>query len=434
MKKIVFVLLGAFAYVGLTYYSGIVGERYIKKQVAMAKKQHPMQGELSVSDYHRGIFKSTFKVNFDNNGEQLQIDSLSLNSDVEVFHGPVIFADGVKFGWFYALSENNKIQSSNSDITQMLTKLFPQGVGHLNMLGTYGGSLDSSWHSGALTYQEDDVFFEVDGITINGKGTFGSQDAKGDLYFGKTQFTSDMAEITATPLEGQWKYTMTAEGVPISSSSATLKKVTFSPGSSKEASLNNVEMMQHQEIDKTYLNSSMKMTVKNFTGPFAAQDLYYELALDKMPMDAMVAWSQLSKEMSAAQENLDFAQFEPKMLEVLAKMAHKDISLTSKFGGKALDGYANANMQLGFDSKIEGSIGSIKEYVAFLKGNMKLIVSEEIVAGTPLQFLITPYVGTYIIQKDNEYIVDAKISEGQLWIADTSFSLKQYLGLGDAYL
>src|SRR5690554_3320298 len=434
MKKLVFVLLVAFAYVGLTYYSGIVGERHIQEQVAMAKKQHPMQGELTVTDYHRGIFKSSFKVSFDNNGEQLQIDSISLNSDVEVFHGPIIFVDGVKFGWFYALSENNQIQFSDSDIMETVAQIFPQGVGHFNMLGKYDGSLDSNWHAGVLTYQEDDVSLEVDGININGEGKVGSQDVKGDLHIGKTQFKSDAVEITATPLEGQWEYTMTDEGVPISSSSATLEKVTFAPDGSEIASLNSVAMMQQQKVDQTYLNSSMQMTVKSFIGPFAAQDLYYELSMEKIPMDAMVAWSQLSKEMSAVQPDIDFEKLEPKMLEVLGKMAHKDLSFSTKFGGKALDGYANANMQFGFDSKIADKISSInnlKEYVAFVKGDMKLVVSEEIVAGTPLQFLIAPYVGIYIIQKDNEYIVEAKISKGQLLVADTAFDLNQYLGLSD---
>ncbi|BFM21171.1 DUF945 family protein [Gilvimarinus japonicus] len=425
MKKILGLILVVLAYVGLSYYSGMVGEQYIKDQVELNRIQaNNANISLDVANYQRGVFKSSFDFSAQTNAEQFDLESATVDSKAEVFHGPVIFADGLKFGWFYARTEN-ALTTSDSDVNALLATILPQGLGRLSMLGEYGGSYDASWRTDVIAFQDENGQFNVAGLDVHSTGSFDSLDSSSTITTGDISArSSDGMELAVTPIHGELDVEFIAPQVPLSSGRMQVDTITITSAEGQQSVVNNLEFVQRQRVENDKVDTKVRMSVASVAGAMPMSNLYYEVEFNQVSQAAIAAWAELSPKLQTAD---DFSAYEQELNDALALLLHKDLALRMASGGEAMGGYVNTKLDLNYVPPVGGrtiaSLTTADEYLKLIKGSGQVVISKEIMNGTPLMFLLSPYMDTYIVQQGDEYVVNARISDGKLWVGDTPIDL-----------
>jgi uncharacterized protein YdgA (DUF945 family) len=424
MKKLLGLIVLVAAYVGLTYYSGMVGEQYINQQVALNQTQMAsINGSIALKNYQRGVFRSSFDVTMQMDAAQFGAERATISTRAQVYHGPVIFADGVQFGWFYARLENS-LSTSEAELNELLASILPQGVGQLQLLGEYGGSYSGTWRTDEISYSDDNGELLIDGLDVNSQGRFDSKDAEGTFTTGAiTARIAPNTEITATPMHGDLSVAMIAPQVPLSNWHAQVDNLNVQVDETATV-IKNITFAQQQQLVDDKVNTKVSFGAESVVGMMPMTNLYYDMALNQVSVAAMTAWAELAPKL---QDEDDFATHKQELLDSLELLLDKDLTLQLGLGGEAMDGYAKATLQLHYVPPADGrsldSISEPQEFAQLVKGNAQVVVSEELFNGTPLAMFATPYVGSYILQQGSEYVINARINKGQLWVGDNPIDL-----------
>src|SRR5690554_195812 len=429
MKKILGLIIFALAYVGLTYYSGVVGEQYINEQVELTRKQNANANiDVELNNYQRGIFKSTFNVTMQAAAHQFGAETATVHSNAEVFHGPVIFADGIRFGWFYARTDN-ALSFSDAEINALLTSILPQGVGQMMMLGEFGGGYKADWRTDVISYQDEDNDFLVAGLDVHSRGRFDSLDSAGTFSSGdiSARLNTDV-ELSSTPIYGDVEVEFIAPQVPLTSIRMQVDAINVAIADGSKNIIKNVLLQQQQRLENDKINSKMRFSVDSVEGAFPLNDVYYEMELKQVSQAAMAAWAELSPKLQAEDA---FSAHEQELRDALALLLSKDLSLSTALGGKAMGGYLTTKLDLEYVPPSDGrpleTLSSTEDYIALIKGSGQIIISKEIIEGSALQFLLAPYLDVYIVQQGDEYVVNARINDGKLWIGDSVIDLAPWV-------
>ncbi|WP_339897595.1 DUF945 family protein [uncultured Gilvimarinus sp.] len=425
MKKFLGLILLVLAYVGLSYYSGMVGEQYINDQVELSRAQASNANvTLDVTQYERGIFQSNFDFSAKANTEQFAIDSVTIDAKAQVFHGPIIFADGIKFGWFYARTDNT-ITTSDTELNTLLGGVLPQGLGRLNLLGEYGGSYDANWRTEVIEFIDEDGQVHVDGVDVHSEGRFDSLDSQSTIIIGAINAShSDGTEIGVTPIHANVDMEFIAPQVPLSSGKLQFDALTLKSPEGMTTAIRNIEVMQRQRLENEKVDTKVRMSAEQVEGMMPMSNLYYELELNQVTQEAMATWAELSPKLQSEE---DYATYEQEIRSALTQLLHKDLVILMSSGGEAMNGYVNTKMDLHYvppgNGRSLASVTEVEDYLRLVKGSGQVVISKEIMTGTPLIMLLAPYMDTYIVQQGDEYVLNARLNDGKLWLGDTPIEL-----------
>lgn len=425
MKKFLGLILLVLAYVGLSYYSGMVGEQYINDQVELSRAQAGNANvTLDVAQYERGIFQSNFDFSAKANTEQFAIDSVTIDAKAQVFHGPIIFADGIKFGWFYARTDNT-ITTSDTELNTLLGDVLPQGLGRLNLLGEYGGSYDANWRTEVIEFIDEEGQVHVDGVDVHSEGRFDSLDSQSTIIIGAINAShSDGTEIGVTPIHANVDMEFIAPQVPLSSGKLQFDALTLKSPEGMTTAIRNIEVMQRQRLENEKVDTKVRMSAEQVEGMMPMSNLYYELELNQVTQEAMATWAELSPKLQSEE---DYATYEQEIRSALTQLLHKDLVILMSSGGEAMNGYVNTKMDLHYvppgNGRSLASVTEVEDYLRLVKGSGQVVISKEIMTGTPLIMLLAPYMDTYIVQQGDEYVLNARLNDGKLWLGDTPIEL-----------
>ncbi|WP_041522866.1 DUF945 family protein [Gilvimarinus agarilyticus] len=425
MKKFLGLVLLVAAYVGLSYYSGMVGEQYINDQIELSRAQADNANiALDVANYERGVFQSNFDFSARANTEQFAVDSVTIDAKAQVFHGPIIFADGIKFGWFYARTDN-ALSTSEAEINTLLAQVLPQGLGRLNLLGEYGGSYDANWRTDIIEFNDDEGHIHVNGVDVHSEGRFDSLDSQSTITVGEIAAShSDGTEIGITPIHANVDMEFIAPQVPLSSGKLQFDALTIKSPEGMTTAIRNIELMQRQRLENDKIDTKVRLSAGQVEGMLPMSNLYYELELNQVTQEAMASWAELSPKLQTEE---DYATYEQEIRTALTQLLHKDLVILMSSGGEAMNGYVNTKMDLHYVPPANGrslaSLTEVAEYVRLVKGSGQVVISKEIMTGTPLIMLLAPYMDTYIVQQGDEYVLNARINDGKLWVGDTPIEL-----------
>lgn len=425
MKKFLGLILLVLAYVGLSYYSGMVGEQYINDQVELSRAQAGNANvTLDVARYERGIFQSNFDFSAKANTEQFAIDSVTIDAKAQVFHGPIIFADGIKFGWFYARTDNT-ITTSDTELNTLLGDVLPQGLGRLNLLGEYGGSYDANWRTEVIEFIDEEGQVHVDGVDVHSEGRFDSLDSQSTIIIGAINAShSDGTEIGVTPIHANVDMEFIAPQVPLSSGKLQFDALTLKSPEGMTTAIRNIEVMQRQRLENEKVDTKVRMSAEQVEGMMPMSNLYYELELNQVTQEAMATWAELSPKLQSEE---DYATYEQEIRSALTQLLHKDLVILMSSGGEAMNGYVNTKMDLHYvppgNGRSLASVTEVEDYLRLVKGSGQVVISKEIMTGTPLIMLLAPYMDTYIVQQGDEYVLNARLNDGKLWLGDTPIEL-----------
>lgn len=424
MKKLALLAVLIAAYLGLTYYAGVVGEGYIREQVRLSQDRSATSGvTLELIDYQRGFFASQFQLQVNLDPDQAAFEPLVLTSTTRMRHGPVILADGLHFGWFYARSENS-LSSVDAQKQAALQELLPEGLGRMTLLGGYTGSYDYEWKTPDIDVSRDGNRLQVAGVEMSGSGHFDSLDSQHYFATGVLQLTlSDGSEARLMPISGEAKVQFAGGDIPLSSIAMSTEQVEFRGASSAPVQVHQLQYAQAQTLMDGKVDTQVSFKVAQVDGLLSVSNIYYDINLAQTRLEAIRAWGELSAKLQLAEET---ASLEPELKQAIQLLLHEDARLDIAMGADMLDGYVKTDIRVDYAppaQAVDMSSLPLADYLGLIEGTMEMRIADKVMTGTPLMFFLADYIDTYIVQEGSEYILRARLSGGELFVADTPVPL-----------
>lgn len=180
MKKILaLVIILAVLLLGSYFATGLITERTLKKDVHMVNQSNGLHVEIQ--QYNRGWFSSTadFKWQMhvpervvtadDGQSKTVPAQDYTLGMPVKIYHGPIMFADKVRFGLGYADTKLTLPEKYHAQFNQYFTKDSTKPELKMGVLVNYFNKSNFRVNIPAfqLIFKEDNTRFEWQGMVTD---------------------------------------------------------------------------------------------------------------------------------------------------------------------------------------------------------------------------------------------------------------------------
>ncbi|HEY7885838.1 MAG TPA: DUF945 family protein [Cellvibrionaceae bacterium] len=431
MKKIMALVLLVLAYIGASFYAGVIGEQNIRQQLALSQAHTNAQGVVvELTDYQRGIFSSQFQLTarlFSNPGV---VEELTINSDSEVKHGPLMFADGLKWGLFYAKTDAGLI-TANTDTPLLLRDALGDALGQLSLHGHFNGSYTAAWNTPPLHYAEQGEALTIDGFAVALRGNFNALDMQGDFTLGAVNYrAADGAEVNMTPLNGVINMRMLAENIPLTDVSAQVDELSLKFAGIAPMVVRNIQFNQSQKMRDSLVESGFQLTIAYLDSLLALENLYYGASLTGLSVEAVNAWTDYGN------AGVYALQFDDTLRHALALTFTDQLKLSLTSGAELFGGRFTHSIDLQTRAQYQGSrvseVDNMADLLAFLIGSSELRVSKSVVTGSILILFLAEYLDTYLIEQGDDYVFNASLEGGVLRFADVAWPLAELMTMGNS--
>ncbi|UTF60056.1 DUF945 family protein [Gilvimarinus sp. DA14] len=412
MKKWILLALGLIAvYLALTYYCGVQAERSIRQQVALNNTQAKAnsQPQVALQEYRRGFFRSKLRASVELGATDTSLRG-RVDTDIVLWHGPLIFANGVKPGWFYAAGEL-KPQWQNREHQQLFERVFKNGLGPISLWGKFTGRYQLDWHIPAVDVQDSELSLQTQPSHLRTEGVFNTLDSQHWMNLGALQIHWGNAHIKAAPTRVEAKVNFVAEDIPLSDVAVTSEHIEL--GGLYKGQLHGLGFQQTQELVNGKVDTRAQLRLERAESLIALQQFSLDFALLQTSFAAIRAWTELSL---AAQQEIDESQLKAQALKALRLMLHPDAGAEFAMAVSLARGDIQAQAQVAprqLESQQLNSM-SVVQLLQLLHGTGELTVAEDVLVNSPLFFLLVEFIATYMNHEPPNYVMRAALNDGQL--------------------
>ena len=441
MKKIVGLLILIGLYVAAAYYTGVQGEKNIRHQFALSEQQSKAQGlKLVLENYKRGIFSSSmrFTATYGNENSPFEFGPITLSSDTQMQHGPVLWKGGLGVGLFSSLS-TLELTTGDDDVDQGLKTLFGDSIGEIVTQGYFNNTYTAVWSLPAIDSSNEGTELSLAESAVTFSGSYSDLDFVGSFAIGAIELvTADGSKMSMTPINGTFDVDNISEFVSISNMDMTLDTLSFTDASAVGFVIEQLKVVQTQKLVNEKIDTSVRFSAEKFKGPVEVSAMYYDLSLNQLDPAALQQWVMLSQKMNVMAADPS-SGFEKEMEALLDSALQEGLQFKVAVGADLMDGRARIDLAADYKPLTDGrkiaDIVAPEEYLTLVDGELLVTLSQSIVNQTPLAFMMGEYVDTYVTLEGDKYRMHGKLNAGQLTVGTVEMPatmLLALLGMGGA--
>ncbi len=433
MKKWIFLILALVAsYLALTYYAGIETEKNIRQQLALHNSQTSSgQPQIRLQDYHRGFFNSELQATVELSQEGQSLGGRVV-TDIVLWHGPFIFADGFKAGWFYATGAPD-VQWSDSEHQRFFDQVFSEGLGLLNLWGRFSGAYQLQWNIPAIDFSDPEFSLQMEPTSIHTKGLFNALNSEHVVSLGAFQMMWGNSRVSASSTTVDASVSFVADDIPLSDVSLSLEHIEF--GGFFKGQLQGVALQQTQELVNGNVDTHVQLTLERAESLVSAEQLSFDLSILQTSFTTIRAWADwsLAAKQSSGAADFNEEELQEKMLAALRSMFHPDAAVDLAMAMRLPRGEVKAQANLAAKDVQPARVKQMDyaDLVNSLEGNGELRVAEEVLIRSPMFFLLAEFIATYMSLEPPDYVMRAALSNGELIVNGRPVPLQNLLP--DAY-
>ncbi|KTC72405.1 putative membrane protein YdgA-like protein [Legionella birminghamensis] len=276
MKKLlgVVVILAALI-IGGYFGMGVMTERTIKKDAAIVNQSNNIF--IDIPEYHKGLFKSDAKLNWkfhapervetDENGQTVTIPAQDFQGQMPltVYHGPIIFHKGVRFGLGYAETTIPLPDEAQAQFKQMFTADSTAPQLKLSLFVNYlnNSRVKMEIPSFKMVAQQGGGEFEWLGMSSATTITSNIDKVKGDITIEGMRFAKPDAKVTGSIGEISSEYNLykADNGLYFGDASISFPSVVVKADTTSLFELDGLDMYSSSDIDGDLFNSHFKVSL-----------------------------------------------------------------------------------------------------------------------------------------------------------------------------
>ena len=424
MKKLLGILILIGAYVAVTYYMGVQGEKSLRQQFAMAEQQGARQGiSLELNSYERGIFFSEMDVTATYVNVALPAAPIKIHSHSKIQHGPLYFYGSFGAGLFSSKS-TIEIETADAEINQGITDLFGKSIGEITTVGHFNQSYTSTWSVAKIEHSEDGNKVTLDGVALTINGNMNKLDSYGSFTIGASEIVAeDGTKMTTTPMLGHFDMKSIAEGVSIGDMDMEIANISFLNASMVGFSVENFKITQTQKLVNDKIDTNVSFTADKVKSPVEINNLHYDIALNQLAPAAIQKWTEIAAAAQAMPPEEALAMYGESVAELAPLLLQEGLQFKLGLGADFMGGSALLDLTANYQELPGGQqvkdINDPIDYLKLVDAEALLKVSEAIVTQTPMFMMLGPYMDTYVTQEGDNFIVHATLKDGKLMVGNT---------------
>lgn len=434
MKKLLGLILIVGLYLAAAFYTGYQGEKNIRHQFAMAEQKSEAQGvKLVLNNYERGILFSEMDFSASYGEAAAPVGALTLNSKSRIQHGPLLFANGFGVGLFSAES-TLELTTSNEAVNQDIKAVFGESIGELVTVGHFNNTYSGTWTLADIVYENDGSTLTLAESIVKVEGSYDDVDVAGSFTIGAIEFlAADGSKVNVAPVSANFATDNIAESVTLSNLDMMVEKIDFSDGAMVAFSIEQLKMVQQQKLVNEKIDTSISFTAAKVQSPVEITSLRYDFALNQVDPAAVQKWTEIATKMqsSPADPQELFTQYSDDTAELMDLLLQEGLVFTLGLGADFMGGAARLDLSAHYQPLPDGQqfkdIVNPLDYFLMVDSDLLIKISESIVTQTPLVMMVGQYVGTYITQEGDQYVLHATLNDGKLMVGNTEVPLEMLL-------
>lgn len=387
MKKLlgVVVILAALI-LGGYYGMGVMTERTIKKDAAIVNKSANVF--IDIPEYHRGWFQSDAKLNWKfhapervetgDDGQTVTIPAQDFQGQMPltVYHGPIIFHKGVRFGLGYAQTAIPLPDEAQAQFKQFFTADSTAPELKLSLFVNYLNNSRVKMEVPAFKMVAQQGGGEFEWLGMNSAMTITSNvdKVKGDITIDGMRFAKKDAKVTGTVGEISSEYNLykADNGLYFGDASISFPSVSVKADTANVFQLDGLDMYSSSDIDGDLFNSHFKVSLNKML----IEDQTYgpgnfEVALRNLDANVL---AKLNQQVQQAQQGTEQEKQQAimAMLPDLPKLFSRGAEFEiSELSFSMPEGTVEGNLLV---SLPKGEMGNPFEVMQKVQGNGKLKV------------------------------------------------------------
>lgn len=424
MKKI-FIAIAAIgaAYCAGAYVSGRIAEQTLREQLVQMQQQQPdVIKDARIVEYRRGIFTSDMRVIAKALPRSAELGEWTVTLDSHLHHGPLLFVDHPSLGLF-AADMRIRPQTGNTEIDGNISRLFGDSIGVLTTVMSFGDTYRMRWVIPAIESKDGDKRFSMAESVLTGTGNYRDQSGKAHMTTGRIEASSPGRTATIAPIVMDVDSKTLEAGLKLTDIDMAIAQVDIVAPPQPPLHMQQLAFRQKQTLNGANIDTSDKFSVARLDTATTLEKLYLNFDLNGLDRPAMKFMATMFDNQPAQPEQV--MPFMQQQYMKLLTLLPKDASLRVELGAHHANGDPQAQLVLQYQPPADGrSVAALTEYVDYLQlANGSLLV--KVPAAMVPAPMVSPYIGQYIAQDGNDYVLRANLQQGNLEVGQVTMPKEQ---------